>query len=618
MRQPKPVTVDFETQAIQKRPHYPPVPVGVSIKYPGKTAVYHAWGHPVENNCTKGQAGKSLAQAWAWPAGVLCHNAKFDIDVAETHMQMPRLPWERVHDTLYLLFLDDPHAKTLSLKPASQRLLELPPDEQDHVKEWVLRNVSGAKPGDWGAYIAKAPGKLVGKYANGDVIRTEKLFNLLWGKIQTRGMLPAYDRERQLMPLLLDNERVGLRIDTNRLALDLVAWRAAVARAEKWLCEKLGVKQGFNFDSDVAKADALQAAGIVTEWKLTPTGRRSTKKSNMTPDMFTDPKVASVLGYRDRLCTCIRMFGENWLEEASSGDGHIHTNWNQVRQADERNSGLSGTRTGRPSTSNPNLLNLSKTWDDKDDGYVHPKFLKVPDLPLMRSYILPDKGHVFLHRDYNQQELRTAAHFEGDTLLETYRANPRLDVHQYTSDRILEIRGVEIARRPTKITVFRKIYGGGIPATAGALKCSFDEARRIIAAVDAALPGLKQLENSVKRAGRAGEPIVTWGGREYYTEPASFSAKYGRNMTYEYKLLNYLIQGSAADMTKEAVIRYHEVCKASRFLVTVYDEINISAPAKAVKREMKCLKDAMESIELDLPLITDGKTGPNWGALEKE
>jgi DNA polymerase I-like protein with 3'-5' exonuclease and polymerase domains len=115
-----------------------------------------------------------------------------------------------------------------------------------------------------------------------------------------------------------------------------------------------------------------------------------------------------------------------------------------------------------------------------------------------------------------------------------------------------------------------------------------------------------------------GEPITTWGGREYYVEPPKFDKKYNRHMTYEYKLLNYLIQGSAADITKQAIINYISHPKRrGRFMVTVYDEINASMPAKYLKEEMAILRDCMESIDLDVPLLSEGKTGPSWGEAVK-
>jgi DNA polymerase I-like protein with 3'-5' exonuclease and polymerase domains len=89
-------------------------------------------------------------------------------------------------------------------------------------------------------------------------------------------------------------------------------------------------------------------------------------------------------------------------------------------------------------------------------------------------------------------------------------------------------------------------------------------------------------------------------------------------MTFEYKLLNYLIQGSAADCTKEAIIRYAGAKVDGRMLVTVHDEINISVPRKAAKAEVKRLREAMESVEFDVPMLTDTEYGPNWGDLKED
>jgi DNA polymerase I-like protein with 3'-5' exonuclease and polymerase domains len=144
-----------------------------------------------------------------------------------------------------------------------------------------------------------------------------------------------------------------------------------------------------------------------------------------------------------------------------------------------------------------------------------------------------------------------------------------------------------------------------------------EEVKGVRDSQNAALPGLKDIETGIKDLAKAGEPIVTWGGRLYYTEPPKYVEKFGREMTFEYKLINYLVQGSAADATKEAIIRYNEAKKDSRFLVTVYDEINISAPKGAEKKEMKILKDCMESLEFDVFMKTDGKIGKNWADLTK-
>ena len=91
----KPIVIDFETEAIQNRPRYPPVPVGFSIKWPSEArAKYWAFGHPTENNCTEKEAQIILQDAWQSGLPLLFHNAKFDVDVAQTHMGCGDINWD--------------------------------------------------------------------------------------------------------------------------------------------------------------------------------------------------------------------------------------------------------------------------------------------------------------------------------------------------------------------------------------------------------------------------------------------------------------------------------------------------------------------------------------------
>lgn len=622
MRVPKATTIDFEAESIEGRPNYPPKPVGVSIKLPGKKSQYFAWGHPEGNNCSKADAVRNLKAVWKPGQPTLFFNGKFDVDVAETHLGLKRLPATDIDDAMFIMFLRDPHARKLDLKGLAERFLGEPPDERDELKEWIMANVRDPltgkkpKPSEWGAYISHAPGDIAGRYANGDTDRTWGLFKDSWDYvINEHDMLGAYQREQKVMPLFLDNERIGIRIDVKRLRKDVLAYSAALLAADAWLRKRLKAPH-LELDNDAQVLDALLKAGMVREDQLalTPTGRYSISKKTLTPDLYKDPRVASAFGYRNRLTTCLKMFMLPWLRQAEArGDGRISTNWNQVRG--ERG----GTRTGRPSTTDPNFLNISKSWDNNDDGYLHPEFLKVLGLPLVRRYLLPDEGELWLHRDYNGQELRLLAHFEDGPLLEAYQANPWLDVHQHVSDLIEEKTGKGFGRKQVKIANFRIVYGGGAPATASGIGCSIEEAKDLLAAHGAALPSIKGrggLAEETKNIGKRGDCLFTWGGRAYYVEPPSFNKKHGRHMTYEYKLLNYLCQGSAADVTKQAMINYDEHPKRKgRFLVQVYDELNVSGQ----KSEMPVLRDAMEMVteQLDVPMLSEGKDGKTWGDLTK-
>jgi DNA polymerase I-like protein with 3'-5' exonuclease and polymerase domains len=621
----RPTTIDFETKRIDDRPRYPPEPVGVSIKPYGKAAKYWAWGHVSGgNNCTKEDAERALANVWNEPAPLLFHNGKFDVDVAETWMNIANTRQATdIHDTQFILFLLTPHALQLGLKPSAELHLRMPPDERNAVAEWLVANqkqlkAAGHLPanvrvtlGNSGAWISLAPGQLVAKYANGDVDRTVKLFDALYPQVVERGMLEAYRREQRLMPCLLANEREGMRCDLPALEAAEPVAEKAVADVEKWLRKQLNAPD-LDFEKDRQVADVLDREGVVTEWSLTPTGLKSLNKKVLKPSHFHNQKVFTALGYRNKLTTCLQTYIRPWLETARMTDGYLHAGWNQTK-----NDRDAGARTGRLSSS-PNFMAVAKSFEDKGDGWTHPAFIKtLPALPFMRRFILPYRaGHLWGRRDYNQQEVRILGHFEDGLLMDAYKKNPRLDVHTFVQQEIFKLLGVDLPRTPIKTLNFGLIYGQGVGSMAEKLNREVDEVKKFREAQFAALPGLKDLDKTIKQRGRAGQSIRTWGGREYFCEEPKLIN--GRHMTFEYKMLNYLIQGSAADCTKEATIRWHDAGLGdAKFEVQVHDEVNMSAPKKAFKREMLRLREIMMSVEFDLPMLSDAEFGPNWHDVEK-
>ena len=98
-------------------------------------------------------------------------------------------------------------------------------------------------------------------------------------------MLRAYDRERQLMPILVENERQGVRTDVTGLRRDYKIYTGEREKADNWLRKELKVKD-LNIDSDEEFANALDKNKIVTDWAYTKTGQRSTSKANLTPSSF--------------------------------------------------------------------------------------------------------------------------------------------------------------------------------------------------------------------------------------------------------------------------------------------------------------------------------------------
>jgi len=613
-------TVDFETEPIDDGSPHAPEPVGVAIKPWGGPAKYWAWGHPTGNNCTREQGVARLKDVWHKATKLLFHNSIFDVSVAVQHCGMFLPAWQDIEDTLFLLYLNNPHSLSLSLKPAAQELLGEPPTERDAVNEWLLAHghIKSLKQKDAGAYICMAPGDVVGPYACGDVNRTEGLHRLLHPHIIELGMGEAYDRERRLMPILLRNQTEGMRVDIGALEQDVTVYQNALERADEWLRNRLGAPY-MNLDSDEEVAAALDVNDIITQWTYTKkTGKKSTSKKNLTIDKFNDQEVAQALGYRNRLQTVLSMSMVPWLEQASRYGGQIYTKWNQTRQSNEGHGANSfkGTRTGRLSCSR--FQNITKSFADRGDGYEHPRFLKVPELPLVRRYIVADKGENFGHRDYNQQEFRILSHFEDGRMCAQYRQTPRMDFHTTAQQMIERMLGKKFERRVVKTIDFGMLYGEGAGSLAGKLNVPVEDVRAFFRALRAAIPDLKTLEYDIRVRCANNEPIRTWGGRLYYCEPPKYVEKFKRVMSFEYKMLNYLIQGSAADCTKEAVIRYDEHPKRrGRFLVTVHDEINFSAAPKLMAHEQGVLNECMSSVDFSVPMISDGKHGRSWGELEK-
>jgi DNA polymerase I-like protein with 3'-5' exonuclease and polymerase domains len=611
MQVPDTIVIDFETYPIMQRPEYPPEPIGCAVSWPGQQPEYF----------TGSAMLRELERAWGSGLPLLAHNQKFDHSVAWERLGLPLLSWERLHDSMFLIFLDQPYAKSLALKPAAHAILGMEPEERNAVDDWIWEHrqqleqqypqygkVSKSKLGKW---IFAAPHELVGPYAIGDIVRTRKLFEHLWLSVHARGMGEAYDRERKLLPILMRNERVGIRCDVEGLRRDVDGYQAALETAEQALCNRLGVSIGLNFDADEEVADALERAGIVTEFATTgKSGKRSVSKETLTPDKFSDPQVASALGYRNRLVTCLKMFMQPWLAQAEKRDGYLSTNWNQVRGTN------GGTRTGRPSTNDPNFLNISKNFEGRSDGYQHPSFLGVPHLPLVRQYLLPDVGHTWLNRDQSSQEVRCFAHFECGALHRAYCDDPLLDPHQWIKREIVNATGVELEHTRVKNVTFARLYGGSTPAVMRQARCKdLAEAKQIIAYHDKALPGRRLVDETIKYLVRCGRPIRTWGGRLYDVRPPEIEN--GKLRTFDYQLLNYLCQGSAADLTKQNIIDFDALGTSARWLVQVYDELSISAPAAEADELMQTLRETMEIPYLSVPLRTKGKRGVSWGALEK-
>lgn len=621
-------TLDFETEAITPRPSYPPKPVGVALKPWGKRATYWRWGHPSENNCSQAQGFRHI-KTFVRNHTLLCHSAGFDLDVLETHCGV-RWPAEH-HDTLLLAFLEDPDSDSLALKPLAQRYLDEPPTEQDAVRDFVLDRVRAKDPqfrfpdGKWpnaktfGAFIARCPGGLIEAYAKGDTTRTEALFRLLYARVRAeKRLLSAYQRELKVTRTLIKMERRGLPVDVLGLERDVSRYIDAKWKIEEQLLTKLRFTKSQrtqiiqDYDGqELFKwggqgfANRLLSSKLVKSLPQTEKGNDSTSAENLA--LVMPEKLAHEFEVRSQISTCLNTFMRPWWSQGKENDGIFHARFNQVRAGDEWGKKV-GARTGRLSMT-PNLQNVIRS--DKDER-----------VPKLRNYVVPGKRFAALGvRDYSQQELRLLAEYEDGPFKASYLADPTQDAHLLVKELIHQTTGLALDRRPVKDLNFGLIYGQGLALTAKKMGVSREDAQRARKAHAASLPGIPKLQQLLKDHCAVNEPIWTWGGRRYYCEKPALI--HGRWWTFEYKMLNKLIQGSAADCTKQAMVNYDalgQVAEDNPLLLQVHDDLMIGITRwRDAKRAHEALRDAMADLaDLTIPMLSDGKISKkSWGQAEK-
>jgi len=143
----EPHFVDFETTGIRSYPNFPPPSIGFSyIKAGSSTPHYVSYGSVFEkdNTHTKAEAKKILKALWNDLNHPVCfHHAMFDITVAQHDFRFKLKFPPGFHDTMFLAFLFDPRSPAIGLKPLAVKHLGMDPNEQDKLKEWILKNIEG-------------------------------------------------------------------------------------------------------------------------------------------------------------------------------------------------------------------------------------------------------------------------------------------------------------------------------------------------------------------------------------------------------------------------------------------------------------------------------------------
>lgn len=265
--------------------------------------------------------------------------------------------------------------------------------------------------------------------------------------------------------------------------------------------------------------------------------------------------------------------------------GRIHTDFVQY-----------GAETGRMSSRNPNLQNVPNP--------------RTTNGRAIRDLFIAPPGHVMVVADYSQIEPRVIASFSKDRMLmKNYLDGDDVYITVGSS--------VGVDRAAGKVLVLAMAYGIGPDAIAAQIGCSVREAKELMDRFNKRFPGVDKYRQAVINAARVKTPVpyvVTLMGRRRYL-PELRSQDYGRRAGAERQCFNTIIQGSAADIIKLALVRAHALIPdRARMTLTVHDEIVTIAPKDQADDTVAAIREAMEGITaLDVPLIADVKVVSKWG-----
>jgi len=456
----------------------------------------------------------------------------------------------------------------------------------------------------WGvdpkAEMYKLPAMYVGAYAERDAQLTLELWQEMKKEILHQDIEDIFEMETALFPVLVDMRFLGVRVDKGRAAME----KERMVEEEKRLLGNVyaETKEEVQIWAARSIAKVFDKLGLPYE-RTIKTGAPSFTKNFLAN--HPNSIVQSIAKARE-INKAHTTFIDTILKYSSNG--RIHAEINQLRG----DSG--GTVTGRFSMNNPNLQQIPAR--NKDLG------------PRIRSLFIPEEGCKWGCFDYNQQEPRLVVHyaalqgfFSVDDVMEAYK-NEDADFHKIVADM------ANIPRFQAKTINLGLFYGMGKNKLQAELGINKLQAEELFKQYHTKVPFVKQLMDAVmSRAQQRGKVRTLLGRlcRFHLWEPNQFGihkplphdealAEHGPGIrrAYTYKALNRLIQGSAADMTKKAMIDLHKEGIIPH--LQVHDELDISVQDS---KQADKIKEIMEStVSLEVPNKVDYEEGDNWGTIK--
>jgi DNA polymerase-1 len=447
--------------------------------------------------------------------------------------------------------------------------------------------------GDDEVSMADLPPEAIRDYAAEDADFTLRLAEHLAPEIDSLGLRRVLDElELPLIEVLVEMEREGITLDVERLREQQGELEREASRLEREIHAAAG--EEFN----VASPKQLQ--GILFEKLGLPVQAKTKTGPSTSAEVLEElallrPDVtvpALVLEHR-RLAKLLSTYITALPEFVKPSTGRLHTDFRQTVAA-----------TGRLSSLEPNLQNIPVRGE--------------AGRQIRRAFVPNRPGEIFLSADYSQIELRILAHLSGDpSLVAALRAGE--DIHAAVAARIHDKRIEDVTREEraaAKAVNFGLIYGMGAFGLARGLRIGRQAAQEFIETFFARFPGVRDFIEATKESARESGEVRTLFGRRRPV-PEIHSRLPRERAQGERVAVNSVVQGSAADVIKKAMIDIHrslaERRSRARLLLQIHDELLLEVPAEDREEEERHLRERMEGVvPLDVPLVVTVSTGNDW------
>ncbi|KLI13504.1 DNA polymerase I [Brachyspira hyodysenteriae] len=439
--------------------------------------------------------------------------------------------------------------------------------------------------------LLDAPLKDVVEYACEDADVTFRFYECFAPLLKTHNLEELFfNIEMPLVSVLADMEFDGVYISSERMKALSDEYSSLLEKTKEKIYAEAG--EEFNLQSPKQLEYILFDKMGIPPTKKTKTGF-STDEEVLT-ELSQKYKIAEyMLTYR-KYAKLKNTYLDVFPTLINEKTGRIHASFNQTV-----------TATGRLSSSEPNLQNIPVRGEEGRE---------------IRNTFIPEKGNLLIAADYSQIELRLLAHFSNDpTLVEAFKNND--DIHRKTAMKIYSVSKEHVTasmRNIAKIINFSIIYGKTAFGLSKELGIKRKEAEDFIKGYFSTYSRVKPFCEEVVEEVRNKGFVRTMCGRiRDLSKTINSSNAMARNEA-ERMALNTLIQGSAADMIKVAMVAIHKEfknhLKTAKIVMQVHDELVVEVSEAEADKAMTIMKEIMEhSVKANVPIIVDIHKGNSWG-----